>query len=182
MRGFKVVKGWEDENINLPVRATKNSAGYDFECGGDTILESYPQKLIQLLMGSIRNWVKDNRNFSDKNLDQLKEDTRNIRPTLVPTGVKAYMQDDEGLFIYNRSSNPLKRLLILTNGVGVIDSDYYSNPGNDGHIMFQFINIAPFPIMIEKGEKIGQGIFKQYLKADEVISTTERTGGMGSTD
>ena len=62
-------------------------------------------------------------------------------PTLIPTGIKAYMLDDEVLYLYNRSSNPKKKGLILANSVGVIDKDYYGNPDNDGHIMFAFYNI-----------------------------------------
>ena len=60
-------------------------------------------------------------------------------PTLVATGLKAYMQEDEVLYLYNRSSNPKKKGLILANGVGVIDKDYYENEENDGHIFFCFL-------------------------------------------
>ena len=66
---------------------------------------------------------------------------KDAKPTLVKTGLKAYMQDDEMLLLYNRSSNPGKKGLILANSVGVIDKDYYGNPDNDGHIMFAFYNI-----------------------------------------
>ena len=51
------------------------------------------------------------------------------------------MQDDEMLLLYNRSSNPKKKGLIMANSVGVIDKDYYGNPDNDGHFMFAFYNI-----------------------------------------
>ena len=51
------------------------------------------------------------------------------------------MQDDEMLLLYNRSSNPKKKGLILANSVGVVDKDYYGNVDNDGHIMFAFYNI-----------------------------------------
>ena len=51
---------------------------------------------------------------------------------LVPTGVKAYMQPTEVLYLYDRSSNPRKKGLVLINSVGVIDGDYYGNPGNEG--------------------------------------------------
>ena len=61
-------------------------------------------------------------------------------PVLVKTGIKAYMEDDEVLYLYNRSSNPKKKGLILANGVGVIDKDYYENEENDGHFYFAFYN------------------------------------------
>lgn len=49
------------------------------------------------------------------------------------------MPDDEVVLLYNRSSNPKKKGLIMANSVGVIDKDYYGNPDNDGHIMFAFL-------------------------------------------
>ena len=104
------------------------------------------------------------------------------KPTLVPTGIKACMPTNEVLFLYNRSSNPLKRGLVLANSVGVIDSDYYGNPSNDGHIMFAFYNFSSKDILIKKGEKLGQGIFQQYLLANNDNAEGERIGGYGSTD
>lgn len=105
----------------------------------------------------------------------------NVKPTLVPTGIKAYMQPDEALFLYNRSSNPIKFGLVLANSVGVVDSDYYSNPDNDGHIMFAFYNFSGSPVKLERGMKIGQGIFQKYLKVDFDSTSGERKGGFGST-
>ena len=105
-----------------------------------------------------------------------------MNPTLIPTGIKAYMQDDEVLYLYNRSSNPKKKGLILANSVGVIDKDYYGNPDNDGHIMFAFYNIKDEDITIKKGEAIGQGVFSKYLIIDDDNALGERLGGFGSTD
>lgn len=105
-----------------------------------------------------------------------------MNPTLIPTGVKSYMMDDEVLYLYNRSSNPKKKGLILANSVGVIDQDYYGNPDNDGHIMFAFYNNKEEDIVIKKGETIGQGVFQKYLLIDGDQATGKRTGGFGSTD
>ncbi|MGH2322924.1 dUTP diphosphatase, partial [Enterococcus faecalis] len=77
------------------------------------------------------------------------------KPILVKTGIKAYMPDSEYFELVSRSSNPLKRFLLLANGVGVIDSDYYNNENNKGHIMFQFLNFGYEDVVIEKGERIG---------------------------
>ncbi len=104
------------------------------------------------------------------------------KPTLVKTGLKAYMQDDEVLFLYNRSSNPKKKGLILANSVGVVDKDYYGNPDNDGHIMFAFYNIKEEDIEIKKGEAIGQAVFQKYLVTDDDSAEGVRTGGFGSTN
>ena len=105
-----------------------------------------------------------------------------IAPTLVRTGIKAYMQDDEFLALYNRSSNPKKKGLILANSVGIIDKDYYENPDNDGHIMYAFFNFKAEDVEIKKGERIGQAIFQKYLVTDNDIAQGERTGGFGSTN
>ena len=105
-----------------------------------------------------------------------------VKPTLVPTGIKAYMQDDEMLCLYNRSSNPKKKGLVLANSVGIVDKDYYGNSDNDGHIMYAFWNFKDEAIKVEKGERIGQAIFQKYLVADNDVAGGERTGGFGSTD
>ncbi len=107
---------------------------------------------------------------------------KGMNPTLVKTGLKAYMQDDEALMLYNRSSNPKKKGLILANSVGVVDKDYYGNPDNDGHIMFAFYNIKEQDITIKKGEAIGQAIFQKYQIVDDDSAQGERTGGFGSTN
>lgn len=106
---------------------------------------------------------------------------RGMKPTLVKTGIKAYMMDDEVLYLYNRSSNPKKKGLVLANSVGVIDKDYYGNADNDGHIMVAFYNVRDEEVLIKKGEKIAQCIFQKYLMVDNDDATGERTGGFGST-
>lgn len=100
---------------------------------------------------------------------------------LIPTGVKAYMGSDEVLKLYVRSSMPLKKGLTLANNVGIIDSDYYENKDNDGHIMIQVMNFTDKDILIKKDERIAQGIFLKYLLADDDTTNEERTGGFGST-
>lgn len=105
-----------------------------------------------------------------------------VKPTLIPTGLKAYMQDDEMLCLYNRSSNPKKKGLVLANSVGITDKDYYGNADNDGHIMYAMWNFKNEDVKIEKGERIGQAIFQKYLIADNDNAEGERKGGFGSTD
>ncbi|HEL0633354.1 dUTP diphosphatase [Streptococcus equi subsp. zooepidemicus] len=100
---------------------------------------------------------------------------------LVPTGVKAYMQDGEVLYLYDRSSNPRKKGLVLINSVGVIDGDYYGNPANEGHIFAQMKNITDQTITLSAGERIVQGVFMPFLIADGDQASGERTGGFGST-
>ncbi|MCR5185656.1 MAG: dUTP diphosphatase [Clostridia bacterium] len=107
---------------------------------------------------------------------------KGMKPTLVKTGLKVYMEDDETLLLYNRSSNPGKKGLIVANSVGVIDKDYYGNPDNDGHIMFAFFNVKDEDIQIKKGETIGQAMFQKYYITDDDNAEGEREGGFGSTN
>ena len=70
----------------------------------------------------------------------------------------------------------------MANSVGIIDSDYYENPDNDGHFMFAFYNFKEEDVEIKKGDCIGQVIFMKYLTVDNDNATGERKGGFGSTD
>lgn len=99
----------------------------------------------------------------------------------VKTGIKANMYRNEALILANRSSNPKKKGLVLANGIGLIDADYYNNEDNEGEIAFAFMNIANEPITIEAGEKLGQGFFIEYLTTENDIADGERAGGFGST-
>ena len=102
-------------------------------------------------------------------------------PTLVKTGIKAYMPSDEFLMLANRSSNPKKKKLVVANGVAIIDSDYVDNPDNEGEIGFLFYNVSGETVVIEAGEKLGQGIFIKFGITDDDNAEGERTGGFGST-
>ena len=106
---------------------------------------------------------------------------KGMKATLVPTGLKAYMQEDEVLYLYAKSSGFGKKGIMLSNAVGVIDGDYYENEDNDGHIMFAFFNVKDEDIEIKKGDCIGQGMFQKYLVTDDDEAAGERTGGFGST-
>lgn len=99
----------------------------------------------------------------------------------VTTGIKAYMQNDEVLQMYPRSSLSFKKKLIKANSVGIIDSDYYNNPDNEGEIMLILYNFGKEKVVIEKGERIAQGIFTKYLTADNDDTKIKRLGGFGST-
>ena len=146
-RGFEIAKGFENCNINLPVRKTKYSAGYDIEAAENTVIPSFK---------------------------------KGMKPTLIKTGIKAYMQDNEYLMLVNRSSNPKKKKLVIPNGIGIVDADYTDNPDNEGELGFLFYNLSNEPVVIEKGDKIGQGIFQKYLITDNDNAEGERLGGWGS--
>ena len=105
-----------------------------------------------------------------------------MKPILIPTGLKAYMQSDEVLLIVPRSSGPKKQGISFPHNVGVIDSDYYNNSDNEGHIFVQCINLKDEDVVIKKGEAVAQAIFQKYLTVDDDEAEGIRTGGFGSTD
>lgn len=98
---------------------------------------------------------------------------------LVFTDVKACMNDNEVLMLYVRSSMG-KIPVVLANGTGIIDSSYFENPDNDGNIGFRLINQSDNPYAIHIGDRIGQGVFLEYLTVDNDNATGVRTGGFGS--
>lgn len=180
-RGFEIVSRYQDKNIHLPKRSTKHAAGYDFEAAQDIVLPSFWKMLYKHTAVSLKQWIY--KTDKPEVEGQLDEEKKVLVPILVPTGIKSYMGEDEYLQLTNRSSNPLKHFLILPNGVGVVDSDYYNNPSNEGEIFFQLLNFGLEDKLIKKGDRIGQGIFLPFLKADGEESDTEiqeRTGGFGS--
>ena len=106
---------------------------------------------------------------------------KGIKPTLIPTGLKAYCEPDECFLLLNRSSGPKKGFL-MANSVGLIDSDYYGNQDNDGHFFFAYFNCSDHDIEVKKGDVIGQVVFTKFLITDEDTATGVRMGGFGSTD
>ena len=148
----KPVKAYPE--AQLPEYQTRYAAGADFFCAEDVVVPSIWKQLFHVMKAMA-----------------LSENGIEIKPTLVHTGVKSNMEPDEYLEIVNRSSGPKKMGLIMANGVGIIDADYYSNKENDGEIGFLFYNIG----------------FKEFLRPyDESkglrIKDAVRSGGLGSTD
>ena len=100
---------------------------------------------------------------------------------IIPTGLKAYMGNDEYLSIHIRSSISIKKGIVLMNSTGITDADYYNNPENEGHIMIALYNTSETDFSVTKGERIAQGIFQKYLKIENDNSESTRKGGFGST-
>jgi dUTP pyrophosphatase len=130
----------------LPIRADKGSAGYDFYT---------PVDVIVLPGHSLTVW----------------------------TNVKAYMNDEEVLKIYVRSSVGINHNVVLANGTGIIDGSYYENPKNDGNIGICLRNNSGQAKEYKAGERIAQGVFLPYLIADEdTVLKDSRDGGIGSSN
>lgn len=145
-RGFEIVSGWETRGINLPVRKTAASAGYDLEAGAEVLVPAG-------------------------------------KMAMVPTGIKAYMNPEEVLYLFVRSSLAVRHHIVLANGTGVIDADYYENEENEGHIFIALQNGGEEDFLIRKGDRIAQGVFQAYLTVDDDRAGlgAVRQGGFGST-
>ena len=175
---FEKVSRFADVDIEMPARKTTLSAGYDFVVAEDIIVPAYDD-LFDLMCND-----DEEHEFDDPiSLDELAKITKKYgtKPTLVSTGMKCHLDEDQYLELSVRSSCPLKTWLVLANSVGIIDADYYNNPDNEGEIFFQMINFSPWPIYLKKGDRIGQGIIKRYEKTGNDKATAIRSGGLGST-
>jgi dUTP pyrophosphatase len=107
-----------------------------------------------------------------------------IRPkesVLIFTDICASMYWDNVLMLYVRSSMG-KHPVVLANGTGIVDSDYYNNENNGGNIGFRLLNLGDTPYEIKAGDRIGQGIFIKYGTVKNDHTTATRTGGFGSTN
>ena len=100
---------------------------------------------------------------------------------IINTNIMSYMNDDEFLSIYIRSSLGIKKGLRLKNQVGIIDKDYYKNIDNGGVILVALENTTNEDIELLKGEKFVQGVFQKYLLVDDDNVEEVRVGGVGST-
>lgn len=81
----------------------------------------------------------------------------------IPTGIKAYFENDEVLLLVVRSSMGFKFNVRLVNQVGIVDADYYNNKDNEGHIFVKIQNEGKETVKFKTGEAIAQGIFLKYL-------------------
>lgn len=100
---------------------------------------------------------------------------------IIQTGIKAYMPEDEVLLLHIRSSIGLLKHVTLANCTGIIDTDYYNNPDNEGNIGLVLQNDSDVAVAFHKGDRIMQGMFVKYGVVENDNTTGERKGGTGST-
>lgn len=177
MAHFEKVSKYADADLTMPVRKTSQSAGYDMVSAEDYVIPSLPLMCEEAKL----LWPVEADEYVT--LEQIADFTKKIgfRPTLVSTGMKCKLDPGYWLQLSVRSSSPLKYWLMLGNGIGVIDADYYNNPDNEGEIFFQIYNLSPFNIKIKKGDAIGQATILPYGVTSDDVAMGERTGGFGST-
>lgn len=101
---------------------------------------------------------------------------------LIPTGIKCQIDEGYVLELYPRSSLGFNYKLTLDNTVGIIDSDYYNNEKNEGHIHCKMTNNSDKTLHIKQGEGYMQGIFKEFFITKDDNATAKRVGGIGSTN
>lgn len=101
----------------------------------------------------------------------------------IPTGIKCSLNTGNVLLLFPRSSYGFKYRMQLDNTVGVIDSDYYNNESNEGHIFFKITNDgkAGKPLVVNKGDAFAQGIIMPFILTDDDDAIGTRSGGIGST-
>ena len=188
---FEPVSKYDPKDLIWPARKTLCSAGYDLCCAEDTLLPSYSSAItadfandlakdLSAYYGSFEEFIKSLP--YDLNTAATLVKKYNHKMTLVPTGFKCRMPDDYYLQLSVRSSLPLKHWIIMGNGVGIVDSDYYNNPDNEGHMFIALKNEGDKVFTVNKGDKYAQGIFQKYLTTDDDMAEGERTGGFGSTN
>lgn len=173
---FVKVKEYQDVDIAQPVRKTEKAAAYDMVAAQDIVVPSY-WRMMERLSKVTSKGLMDLSTAADF------YKSNSIKPTLIPTGYKAYMPEGFSLDLAIRSSSPLKYWLIKANSIGIIDGDYADNIDNEGHIYFQVINMGIMDLMIKKGDIIGQAKFVpcSYVEDDACVEKELRTGGFGST-
>lgn len=136
------------DNIVIPVRKTKYSAGYDICTPIDISLPSGQRRVI-------------------------------------PTGIKAVFAPEEmetwHLQMYVRSSVGIKDGVVLTNGTGVIDPDYYTGQ-NDGDMMLALLNTSDKLVKYKVGDRICQAVFVIHGLTSDDKAVGNRVGGIGSTN
>lgn len=173
IRGFEKIsfKQWLKDAWNITYEDFKSSDDTSFK---NKILISYEK--IQL---PSRATSKSAGYDVFSTCDIYLEPNQDIK---IPTGWKAYMQEDEKIVFHPRSGLGFKYYLRLANTTGVGDSDYYDNEGNEGHYWVKIRNEGLEPLSIEKGKAIAQCIFEKYLLADgDTYEGNKRIGGFGST-
>ena len=135
------------------------------------------------LYDSIELPKRSTKNSAGYDISSIEEYNLKVGESKVfKTGIKVSMNEDEVFLIFDRSSFGFKYDIMLSNNVGVIDSDYYNNIDNEGHICVKLINFGKKDLQINIGDRIAQGIFIKYLKVDdEKEIKNSRKGGFGST-
>lgn len=135
------------DNIKLPVRKTKYSAGYDICTPLDITIPAGERRVI-------------------------------------PTGIKAVFREDEmeawHLQMYVRSSVGIKDGIVLTNGTGIVDSDYQFAE-NDGDMMLALMNTSDNQVTYKAGDRICQAVFCLHGITNDDMAEADRKGGIGST-
>lgn len=130
--------------------------------------------------------LPERKTLSSAGYDFFLPSALNIEPNeivKISTGIKVCLDYNEFLSIVVKSSLGIKYNLRMCNQIGIIDSDYYNNDENEGHIIIFLKNEGKETINIEQGKGFVQGILLNYLtvtneeKVDKI-----RKGGFGSTD
>jgi dUTP pyrophosphatase len=161
------------DEIIIPQRGTPGSAGYDFFMPFELQVEPGGRYLVPTgIKVDLRQAVFEVAKFGKISSNSLgKKDVQN---NVAGIGIPSF------LALYPRSSLGFNYGFNLLNTVGIIDQDYYNNPGNEGHIMVGFEIMAK--TTLKPHSKFCQGIIQPFMLMDtKGIGSKLRIGGVGST-
>lgn len=159
-----------NDRVQIPVRATAQSAGYD-------LAASYTQRDVKVFTPSNAQQVR--------HVEQFRGGATGIvlypgERAMIPLGFKATLPDGIEAQIRPRSGTALKLDLSLVNAPGTVDADF----PDEWHVLVVNRSQAATPIL--EGQKIAQMVLAKYdvleIVDGTVVQTTERAGGYGSTD
>ena len=103
------------------------------------------------------------------------------KSVMIPTGIRARIEEGWVLQIFPRSSLGFKYKLSLDNTVGIIDADYYG-AANEGHIIIKVTNHSDTMLVLKEGDRFAQGLFIPFgITINDDVHAV-RIGGLGSTD
>lgn len=169
------------EVTQLPVRATKSSAGYDFYLKEDVLLKKPTLKLKEEAIEKLKTDDKvsglvDIITNSEDNFDIVFDQK------LCWTDVTAELEENTFLGVHIRSSIGTKKGIVLANVTGIIDKDYHDNVDNGGNIGLMLKNIGNEDVLLKAGERIAQGIVYDFGTVSDDKSDSVREGGFGSSN
>lgn len=105
-----------------------------------------------------------------------------MNPTIIPANIIVKVPEGYALILASRSSTPIKKGLMIANGIGIIDQDYH---GDKDEIGVQVLNFTSKSVTVNKGERIAQAMLVKITKVEDfevVSSIAEKSrGGFGTT-
>jgi dUTP pyrophosphatase len=114
-------------------------------------------------------------------VSRIDVEIKPLKVNLIPLNVIIKIPKNHAMLLVPRSSLPIKKGLLIPNGIGIIDQDF-CGPKDELHL--EVLNFTNKKVKIKKGERIAQGLLVAIKKVKwlEVKKINQRSrGGFGST-